>query len=161
MELQLVNDGLDFVPAVAAGDLTYPLLEAVLRVGCPRQLGPVAQSVAEELAGLERRGAAYDQFSTRRATLIIGRQDGIDGAFKQNEGESVARDSHASIALQQIPALVDFNYMKHLAAVADHVQPRAFHRGELFRQPLRRRLRAHAHGMWVRLVALAFDKLVG
>jgi hypothetical protein len=44
--------GLNLVPSVAVGDFPDPLLEAVMRLVRPRQLGPVVQSVAEELAGL-------------------------------------------------------------------------------------------------------------
>lgn len=43
------------MPAVAAGDFPDPLFEAVVRFVRPRELGPVVQSVAEELAGFQRR----------------------------------------------------------------------------------------------------------
>jgi hypothetical protein len=51
---------LNVVSAVAAGDFLDPLFEAVVRLFRPRQLGPVVQSVSEELAGFQRRGAAFD-----------------------------------------------------------------------------------------------------
>jgi len=56
VSIQLVDDGLDLVPAVAAGDFTKLLLEAVMYLVRPRQLDPWVQSVSEELAGLQRRG---------------------------------------------------------------------------------------------------------
>ena len=42
------------MPAVAAGDFLDPRIEADARLLRPRELGPVVQSVAEELAGFER-----------------------------------------------------------------------------------------------------------
>ena len=59
VEVQLVDDGLNVVSAIATGDFPNPLLEAVVRFVRPRELGPLVQSVAEELTGFEQRSAAF------------------------------------------------------------------------------------------------------
>lgn len=58
-QVQLADDGLDLVPAVAAGDFPDPPLEAVLRLVRPCQFCLVVQPVAEEPALLQRHGAAF------------------------------------------------------------------------------------------------------
>ena len=56
----------------AALPFQNPLLEAVVRFIRPRQLGPVVQSVAEELTGFERRGAAFGAVDNQlQASLAV------------------------------------------------------------------------------------------
>ena len=73
VQVQFVDDGLNVVSAVATGDFTNPLLEAVMCLFRPRQLGPVVQSEAEELTGFQWRGAAFgavdDQLEPIRVRL--------------------------------------------------------------------------------------------